>query len=377
MSEGRCKKSQDAFLALVRAGLWEKANDNENQNENLFEGFDWGEVQKLVEEQSVVGLVAAGAEWFTVHGSRFMIPLTEKLTMLGMCQLIEQRNETINHLIVELWFRLREAGVKVLLVKGQGLAQCYERPLWRSSGDVDFLVDEANYWKAVEILKPVAENSFTGGDYSKEYGFNIGAFLVEVHGSLRTGLSSCIDKEVDVVQKDTFANGRFRVWHNGVTDVLLPDPNDDVFFVFTHFIKHFYKEGMNLRQVCDWCRLLWTYRKEIDVTLLEHRLRKAGLMNEWKAFAALTVDSLGMPVETMPLYDADERWQKKGEAVLRFILKGSKPNKVKDTLAIAKIFPWNTLCFAPSIFLNVNRLKVKERINNNGLLHSYWGWDSQ
>ena len=186
MSEGRCKKSQDAFLALVRAGLWEKANDNENQNENLFEGFDWGEVQKLVEEQSVVGLVAAGAEWFTVHGSRFMIPLTEKLTMLGMCQLIEQRNETINHLIVELWFRLREAGVKVLLVKGQGLAQCYERPLWRSSGDVDFLVDEANYWKAVEILKPVAENSFTGGDYSKEYGFNIGAFFVEVHGSLRT-----------------------------------------------------------------------------------------------------------------------------------------------------------------------------------------------
>lgn len=64
----------------------------------------------------------------------------------------------------------------------------------------------------------------------------------------------------------------------------------------------------------------------------------------------------------MPLYDSDERWQKKGEAVLRFILKGSKPNKVKDTLAIAKIFPWNTLCFAPSIFLNVNRLKVKERL---------------
>lgn len=358
MSEERCKKKQEAFLALVRAGLWGKTNDNENQNENLFEGLDWGEIQELAEVQSVVGLVAAGFERLTAYS----LPLTEKLTLLGKCQLIEQRNVVINHLIAELWLRLSKAGIKVLLVKGQGLAQCYERPLWRKSGDVDFLVDEANYWKAVEILKPVAENSFTGGDYSKEYGFNIGAFLVEVHGSLRTGLSSRIDKEVDAVQKDTFANGRFRVWHNGVTDVLLPDPNDDVFFVFTHFIKHFYKEGMNLRQVCDWCRLLWTYRKEIDVTLLENRLRKAGLMSEWKSFAALVVESLGMPVEAMPLYDADERWQKKGEAVLRFILKGSKPNKVKDTLAIAKIFPWNTLCFAPSIFLYVNRLKVKERL---------------
>lgn len=360
MSEGRCKKSQDAFLALVRAGLWGVSNDNVNDNEIFVDGLavSVAEVLRLAEEQTVVGLVAAGVEKVTVY----RLPFTEKLKLFGKCQLIEQRNEALNSFISELLRRLQEANIKSLLVKGQGIAQCYKKPNRRSSGDVDLLLDDDNYKKAKNLLLPLASGQKPEERYSHHLGFSIGSWYVELHGSLRTGLSSRIDKEVDAVQKDTFANGRFRVWHNGVTDVLLLAPNDDVFFVFTHFIKHFYKEGMNLRQVCDWCRLLWTYRGEIDTALLEERLQRAGLMSEWKMFAALTVDSLGMPEEAMPLYDADKRWQEKGEAVLRFILKGSKPNKVKDTLAIVKIFPWNTLCFAPSIFLYVNRLKVKERL---------------
>ena len=129
-----------------------------------------------------------------------------------------------------------------------------------------------------------------------------------------------------------------------------------------HFIKHFYKEGMNLRQVCDWCRLLWVNRSEIDVALLEKRIRKAGLMNEWKSFAALAVDSLDMPVDAMPLYDGSECWHNKGEKLLNFILKGRKPNKVRDTMFFLGLFPRNTLSFLPSIFFNVNRLKIKEHL---------------
>ena len=35
---------------------------------------------------------------------------------------------------------------------------------------------------------------------------------------------------------------------------------------------------------------------------------------------------------------------------------------MKDTLQIARIFPGKVLRYAPSIFLNVNWLKVKERL---------------
>lgn len=48
-----------------------------------------------------------------------------------------QRNKTMNALVAELIKKLRNKDVYTLLVKGQVVAQCYERPLWRCAGDID------------------------------------------------------------------------------------------------------------------------------------------------------------------------------------------------------------------------------------------------
>lgn len=180
-------------------------------------------------------------------------------------------------------------------------------------------------------------------------------------------LSYRIDRVIDSVQDDLFYQGNVRSWENGNTQVFLPSPNNDVIFVFTHFLKHFYKGGIGLRQICDWCRLIWTYKDSLNHGLLESRIRKMGLTSEWKAFGAFAVEYLGMPIDAVPLLDGrslmeDGRWRKKGERILKHILKGEPYNKVRDTWAIAKIFPWNTFKFLPAIFLNVNGLKVKERM---------------
>lgn len=139
--------------------------------------------------------------------------------------------------------------------------------------------------------------------------------------------------------------------------------DEDVFIIFTHFIKHFYKEGgVAIRQVCDWCRLLWTYKDSIDSKLLERRIKRAGLKSEWKAFGMLSVDFLGMPMEAVPLYSKDEKWSRKAEKIVDFILKGGEWRKVHDTITVGKFFPMSTLRFLPGIILNVNWLKIKERL---------------
>ena len=115
-----------------------------------------------------------------------------------------------------------------------------------------------------------------------------------------------------------------------------------------------------MRQVCDWCRLLWTFHDKKDVAILEMRLKKARLMEEWCTFAVMAVDYLGMPVEAMPLYD--ENFKGKASQLVEFILHGYSGNKVKDTWGVAKIFPWKTIRYLPSILLNVNLLKIKERL---------------
>ena len=51
------KSNHKAFLALVRAGLWE-----EEVQLSSFGDIDYKEVYRLAEEQAVVGLVVAGFE---------------------------------------------------------------------------------------------------------------------------------------------------------------------------------------------------------------------------------------------------------------------------------------------------------------------------
>ena len=343
----------NAFLEMIRAGLWEK-----EARLLRFGEVDYEEIMRFAEEQSVDGLVTAGLE----HVVDTEVPQEVLLQFIGLSLQQEQRNTAMNIFIAEIIENMRQMGIYTLLVKGQGIAQCYERPLWRTSGDVDLLLSHENYKKAKEYLLPLSSSNKCEERYSQHLGMDIGEWYVEIHGSMRSGLSESVDREIDNAQKDMFYSGKVRSWENGKTQVFLPGVDDDVFIVFTHFIKHFYKEGLGLRQVCDWCRLLWTYRDKVDVRLLEKRLRRAGLMNEWRGFAALAVDWLGMSKEVMPLYSPEKKWQKKGDKIVRFILNGYSGNKYRDTLQIARIYPWNTIQFLPGILFHLNWMKVKERL---------------
>ncbi len=369
--------SQKAFFELVKAGLWADVETTDLGSRGFTEPVDWNKVYELVEEQSVVGLVLAGIDWFKVHDSwtsqaakpsvRFTIPQEVLLQWIGEVQIIEQQNKAMNEFVASLIKKLRKEDVYTILVKGQGIAQCYERPLWRSSGDVDLLLSEDNYQRAKKILIPLADEVEQEYKSFKHIGMTLnGEYVVELHGTLHSRLSKRIDRGIDEAQDDVFCGGNARSWINGKTQVFLPGIDSDVIFVFTHILHHFYIEGIGLRQICDWCRLLWKYKDSLNNGLLESRIRKMGLMSEWRSFAALAVDYIGMPKEAMPFYSSDKKWSKKAEMILAFVLEtgnfghnreaadgklGSAWNKTKDFARHSRVFPmdsfkffWHFLC---------------------------------
>lgn len=304
--------NHQAFFTLVKAGLWEQ-----NILLSQFGQIDFNQMYRLAEEQSVVGLVAAGIE----HVVDIKIPQQVALNFVGSALLLEQRNQAMNAFINDLLCKLRDADIYSLLVKGQGVAQCYERPLWRACGDIDLLLSINDYESAKELLIPLAVDVETEYTYFKHIGMTLQGWVVELHGTLQSRLSKKIDDEIDNIQEGVIRLRDVRVWQNGNTAVYLPAPDADVIFVFTHFLHHFFFEGVGLRQICDWCRLLWIYRDSINVPLLEKRLKKMHLMTEWKAFAAYAVNWLGMPIEAIPLYDKSGRWKKKALKINSFVLK--------------------------------------------------------
>lgn len=362
------------LLELIRGGLWGTEVSLSN-----CEDIDYSSVMQLAEEQSVVGLVTAGLE----RVEDVKIPQQWSLQFIGSTLQLEQRNKSMNAFVALLISKMRTAGIYTLLVKGQGIAQCYEKPLWRACGDVDLFLSEDNYAKAKEILVPLATSVEKEYKREKHLGMTIDGWVVELHGRLYCGLSSRIERELDNVLQDTFYGGNVRSWNNNGVQIFQLGVENDVFYVFTHILQHFYKEGVGLRQICDWCRLMWTSRDKIDVQKLKSRLKRAGIMSEWKAFYALASKYLGMPdlVNGFGIMVHDSRYDKKADRIMEFVLKAgnmghnrdttymkrpylvrksiSMGRRVSDIWRHAKTFPMDSLRFSFAIMYNGVRSAIR------------------
>lgn len=358
--------SQVLFFELLRAGLWEK-----DCNLSSYEEEALKEVHRIASEQSVVGLVAAGLEHMIGHkASRTsLLPF-----MAGVLQL-EKKNAAMNSFIADIYSKMSKEGIQAIVLKGQGVAQYYERPLWRACGDVDFFLDDQDYQKARLFLQSCSSSSGTEVEYRKHQEMTIDGWVVELHGNLRGGFSTRVDKVLDKMQEKTFRIKLGRFWNNGEVSVPLLGLEDDVFYVFTHILQHFYKGGIGLRQVCDLCRMLWRSSNTLNVKELENLIKASGLTTEWVTFGSVAVDYLGMPSSSYPLYSQKKRWKRKARRVLGFIMMSgnfghnrdfdyygkypylirkviSMGRRIGDIIAHARIFPLDSLRFMPRIIYN-------------------------
>lgn len=332
---------------------------------------DYNVTYRIAQEQSVVGLITAGISLV----ENIKIPQNIKLQLVGETLQIENRNKEMNAFVARLLKKLQDYNISTFLVKGQGIAQCYEKPLWRTCGDVDLLADEDNYKKAHIFLKSLSSNCKAELSGEKHIEYEIESWTVELHGNLPSRLFKRIDRRLFEIQKSIGAKGLVRVWHDEETDILMLSPDEDVIFVFTHLLKHFFHGGVGLRQICDWVRLIWTFRDIIDKDLLETRIRNMGILTEWRVFAYFAVNKLGMPSESMPLYENKNSLKIKSEKISSFILNVGNMGHNRDTsfyvrypyvirkaislyrqcddlLHHAMIFPIDSLRLIPSVVFN-------------------------
>jgi len=287
----------------------------------------------------------------------------------------------MNQFIKELVDSLQKSDIESILLKGQGVARCYERPLWRESGDVDLLFSEQKYQLSKSLLIPKATSVEKEHISAKHLGVSIGPWIVEIHGRLRASLTSTINKVLSEIMSDTFSNNIVRIWNNDGIEVPLLSHDNDTIYIFAHYLNHFYKGGIGLRQICDWSRLLWIYRDSIDQELLIKRINRMGLMREWLVFGTFAVKYLGMPSDAMPLFKETKRLTKKAGVVCSFILSvgnfGHNRNtnyykypyivrklisferRFADLLYHARVFPFDTLRFTPNIMFHGLRNAIR------------------
>ena len=316
-------QNQFVFLQLIKVGLW-----GERHLPSLIEavqkgGFVWEDVIDLAQQQASVGVVV---DALTKLPQELKPSKVIYFNIVALVSDIEKENQKMNDFAPVLMGKLKGKGIDSLLLKGQGVALCYPKPLHRQSGDIDLLIpDEAQFMKAGKLMKLISD-SWDWDENSQHAEFEAMGFVIELHG--KYGFTICpkttrnllawnekrlsFVKDSEEVKDDAHAK-------RSVNGLILPSIQFDAVFIFAHMLNHFMTGGVGLRQISDWMMLMNTYAEKIDLAMLEEDLRFLGMTKFWKAFASLAVVLLGFPKGKMPLYDA--QYDKKVAVLMDAIFK--------------------------------------------------------
>ena len=274
------------FFELVRYVI------NEGYKAPQIETDDWEPIFDIARKQCILGIVF---ESVLRMGQDATIPRQLKMKWFFMVNKIQNRNMLLNKRCVELAEMFHQDGFDSCVLKGQGNAMMYPNPYLRTSGDIDLFVmkkgEEMSINERRDLVMSYVRNKFPQ--------MGIRYQLISYH--------VFPDVEVGIHFLPTFVNNplyncRIQTWMekqikeqcqnivelpNGVGRIAVPTIKFNIVFLLAHMMRHFFDEGIGLRQFMDYFFLL-KKAKEKNVVRneeLEGLFRYLGL---WK-FAGATM----------------------------------------------------------------------------------------
>lgn len=285
-------------------------------------GFaNWSGVFSLAKSQSVLGLIAHAVLNDPAIVASLPEGLSVKLRSFMMANVAT--HNLLNNTLLQVVSTLDNAGVRSVLLKGQGLARVYPVPELRACGDIDIYVGSENYLKSCEVLGNIAswKEDSQPAENTKHFDIRIGKTTVEIHRYSDVNASKRYDR-IYQAYSDEGLSHNLRVMDFAGTTVNTPADDFNAFYIFNHIWHHFMTSGIGLRQLCDWMLFLHARKDDIDQAKLKKILDDMDMMKPWQAFGCVLVEKMGMPAEEFPFYDA-RRGKKVRKIVDRILTEGN------------------------------------------------------
>lgn len=289
--------SRDYLLKALRHALWGNTFEEEINKDLFFH------VMSLADEQVVAGLV-----FDVLSSQKTQIGFDATLAYIGQNVQIRSANSSLNDELKKFVKAAEDNKFDCIIVKGQTVGCLYPNPELRVSGDIDvFLKDE--YSKSKRILERMMAVDLPEKLLEKELSFFHGETRFDVHSNIVDFCCSKHQHYWDGMIKQIW-DGCFFVEIEGVKVRTLP-PTINAIYVFLHLFYHFIREGVALRQFCDWAMVLHSYKDKIDRGMLFDMLDGLGVVKAYRAFGTVIVDELGLAVDEfpIPLNDNDRKWK--------------------------------------------------------------------
>lgn len=235
----------------------------------------------------------------------------------------------LNGVLVNVVSQLSAAGIRPVLLKGQGLAQYYPKPELRQCGDIDLYVGLGRYDDSYDVVKPLATqiDDRKALEVGKHYDFFVGKVAVEMHRYSDRYPTSRLDRIYQEVSLRGLNENLIPLVFSS-QEVYTPSDEYNAFYIFSHLFHHFLINGLGARQLCDWMLFLRSRSSHIDMQSLKTTLERLDMLKPWQAFGCVLVKYFGMPAETFPFYDPAQ--ENKAAKIVKRLLDEGNFGKERD-----------------------------------------------
>lgn len=275
--------------------------------------IDWKKLLFWAEQQAIVGVFFDGIQR---GGKSLDIPTDVLFEWIGYANGIENQNRKLNRKCSEIFKEYEESSMEIMLIKGQGNALLYPRPLLRTPGDIDILVSNIDRSKLTNYAK--TKDHLTGHHYH-HIEYEDEDISIEVHF-------------LPCSMNNPFYHRRRQKWlrrNKGRCRKELPDNEGkirvpalkyNVVYQLAHMMHHFFDEGIGLRQMIDYYYLLRKAKGDVRCQMDDVRetLKYLNLYKFAGAVMYIMKEVLGLDEKYM-IVPVDER---RGKTLLNEILKG-------------------------------------------------------
>lgn len=301
----------EAFLSLLRSTLWENTGDVEA----IFAATDkprWEVIWNLASEQKMLGHIADAVRRLPVE----LQPtgeLSERIAKARFSRMMMLQHKQLNEGVLKAFACLQKNGLSPFLLKGQGNAARYPIPQLRQCGDIDIYIGQKDYERAKECFRELvgSENFEKSHEGLYHISFMLGANDIELHREIGICYNVLSVQKYRSFARKWLTKERADMVRIAGEDIRVPGRLFNVVYVYQHAWYHFVREGVGIRQLCDWTMLLHDAYGKIDVSELGRELKSMHMLHGWQLFGYIAVNYLGLPEPEMPFYNAAKEKQAK------------------------------------------------------------------
>jgi len=256
---------------------------------------DWSALLKLAQEQAVMGVTLQGIQKLPKEQ---WPPRKLLLQWISCVESIKWQNEKVDAALKDLIAELGAQGVKPFVVKGQIVAQEYEEPLARQSGDIDVFIRKEDWTKVEQWMqkKGIVYSSYAA---EKHIEIDYQGISVELHHHLNAFSNKSVMQYWQKKLEDK-VDERHRTIKVDGTDIMTLGITDTLVHLMVHAHHHLLTEGVGLRQLMDMALFLNNHFDELDLSLLHQHIVGIGHEKAFNAYIALLNKYLGLPKEQIP-----------------------------------------------------------------------------